>query len=115
MTITHNTDTIATVALSANVLGGADAVGLSNDLHALCDKGVKTVVMDMSAVQIMNSSGLGMLVAALSTMRKFGGTVKFAAVPDKVMALLTMTHLHSVFELYPTTDDAIASSRASSK
>lgn len=95
-----------TLVLKEQVLGGTEAMAFSAQLRELADKGVRCVIIDMSHVQIMNSSGLGMLVSGLSTMRKFGGVIKFAAVPDKVRQLLKMTHLDSVFESYETPDEA---------
>ncbi|MFN8368372.1 MAG: STAS domain-containing protein [Candidatus Kapaibacterium sp.] len=109
MMVSHQNAKAASIQLGTNVLGGADAVEFSTLVRELGEKGVTTLVIDMSNVQIMNSSGLGMLVASLSTMRKFGGTVKFAAVPEKVQTLLTMTHLNSVFQMYPTTQEALDS------
>lgn len=105
----HHSPSTTSLSLYPNVLGGADAVEFSTLVHELGEKGVTNLIVDMSAVQVMNSSGLGMLVASLSTMRKFGGIVKFVAVPDKVNALLKMTHLDTVFEIYPTTQDALHS------
>lgn len=110
MTITPHNETAVVVALNNNVLGGAEAVEFSSTVHSLCDKGVRLVVIDLAAVQIMNSSGLGMLVGALTTVRKFGGTIRFANVPDKVQTLLTMTHLDSVFAVYSSTTEALAAS-----
>ncbi|MES2765827.1 MAG: STAS domain-containing protein [Bacteroidota bacterium] len=95
-----------TIVLKEQVLGGTEAMAFSAQLRELADKGVRCVIIDMSRVDIMNSSGLGMLVSGLSTMRKFGGVIKFASVPEKVQHLLKMTHLDSVFESYPTSDEA---------
>lgn len=95
-----------TIALKEQVLGGTEAMAFSAQLREFADRGVRCVIIDMSRVEIMNSSGLGMLVSGLSTMRKFGGVIKFAAVPEKVRQLLKMTHLDSVFESYATPEEA---------
>jgi anti-anti-sigma factor len=58
----------------------------------------------------MNSSGLGMLVGALATVRKHNARLFLACVPDHVMSLLTMTQLISVFDLQPTVDEALQAS-----
>jgi len=109
ITATHHNATMASVTLGANVLGGADAVEFSGVVRELGENGVAKLVIDMSAVQVMNSSGLGMLVASLSTMRKYGGTVLFSDVPQNVQALLKMTHLDSVFKMYSTIQEALDS------
>ena len=85
------------IRLSARVLGGSDAVNFAERIRTLLADGVQKVVVDLSAVEIMNSSGLGMLVAGHSTMKRAGGTLAFYHVPDSVQNLLRMTHLDSVF------------------
>ncbi|MBL7997909.1 MAG: STAS domain-containing protein [Candidatus Kapabacteria bacterium] len=107
MTITQHTADTVSVALAENVLGGADAAEFSKHIQSLAEQGVRRVLVDMSAVRVMNSSGLGMLVAAHSTLRKFGGAVDFAAVPEKVTSLLAMTHLNTVFKSYASVDEAL--------
>ena len=94
----------SSISLPTNVLGGVEAVEFSNKVRTAAESGVKKLVVDMSNVEVMNSSGLGMLVAALSTMRKFGGAITFVSVPDKVMTLLKMTHLDSVFDISSSTN-----------
>ncbi|HYF01740.1 MAG TPA: STAS domain-containing protein [Patescibacteria group bacterium] len=98
-----------TIILKEQVLGGTEAMAFTSQLREIADKGIRCVIIDMSRVEIMNSSGLGMLVSGLSTMRKFGGMIKFASVPQKVQHLLKMTHLDTVFETYATPEEAAAS------
>ncbi len=67
------------------------------------------MLLDLSGVQTMNSSGLSMLIAALTTMRNAGGDLKLAAASKKIESLLVITKLSTVFELHPTVKKAIAS------
>ncbi len=85
------------ITLPAKVLGGSDAVNFSEHIRELVSKGTSKVTVDLSAVELMNSSGLGMLVAGHSTMKRAGGTLAFTHVPENVKGLLRMTHLDSVF------------------
>ena len=71
--------------------------------------GATLLVLDLSNVAVMNSSGLGMLVSARSTTTALAIELCIAAVPANVMDLLIMTQLSSVFELHPTVDAAVAS------
>jgi anti-sigma B factor antagonist len=59
----------------------------------------------------MNSSGLGALMAALTTLRNAGGDLKLANVTKKIESLLLITKLITVFETYETADRAVASFR----
>lgn len=92
-----------------NVMGGPDAVNLNEQLHELIEKGKKNVVVELGKVKFMNSSGLGMLIGALTTMRKAGGDLHIANAADKIESLLIVTKLITVFKHYKSLDEAIAS------
>ena len=97
------------ISLDGNVMGGPDAVELNEQLHKLAAKKKKKVVLDLSGVQSMNSSGLGMLIGALTAMKNAGGDLKIAAASDKIENLLVITKLTTVFELFPTVKKAVGS------
>lgn len=92
-----------------NVMGGPDAVKLNEELHKLIDDGKKNIVADLSKVKFMNSSGLGMLIGALTTMRNAGGDLRIAKATEKIESLLIITKLITVFQHYKSVDDAVNS------
>ena len=106
---TKDVEGITIIQLEGNVLGGPDATALNDALHKLAEKKKKKVVVDLSSVLSMNSSGLSMLIAALTTMRNAGGNLKLAEASKKIESLLVITKLSTVFELHPTVQKAIAS------
>jgi anti-sigma B factor antagonist len=106
---TKETGGVTVIGLDGNVLGGPDATALNDVLHKLIEKKKKKVLVDLSAVQSMNSSGLSMLIGALQTMRNSGGELKIAAASKKIESLLVITKLSTVFELFPTVKQAIDS------
>ena len=57
------------ITLKGNVMGGPDGSKLHDTLHELKEGGKTNVVVDLSKVKFMNSSGLGMLISAMTTMR----------------------------------------------
>jgi anti-sigma B factor antagonist len=106
---TRDIGTVAVVTLDGTMLGGPDAAEINNTLHTLIDAKKKKVVIDLGAVTLMNSSGLGILIGGITTMRNAGGEMKLAAVSPKVMNLLTITKLISVFEVFDTVKKAVDS------
>ncbi len=98
------------IAFAEEVLGGSEALELSALVREACAEPSARIVLDLSAVRRMNSSGLGMLVGALATVRTHNAKLFLAAVPDNVTSLLTMTQLISVFDLQPTVDEALQAS-----
>ena len=97
----------AVIALKDNVLGGSDALSFTNCLDEINNKGMKCIIIDCSGVKLINSSGLGMLIGGHSFMKKLGGFLVLAAVPQKVLTLLEMTHLNNVFTIFPSIEDAL--------
>lgn len=100
-------ENIAIVQVENHVVGGNDAMEFSALLRSLVETGVNRFIVDLGNVELMNSTGLGMLVSGMSTVKKHGGAMIFIAVPPKVNALLTMTHLNSVFDCRVTLEDAL--------
>ncbi|MFP4528415.1 MAG: STAS domain-containing protein [Candidatus Kapaibacterium sp.] len=98
---------VACISLGSDVLGGNDAMNFSSKLHELYDTPAKCLIVDLRNVRLINSSGLGMLVSGLSTLRKQNMAFMLADVPDKVLNLLKMTHLDKVFQIYPNAEEAI--------
>jgi anti-sigma B factor antagonist len=92
-----------------NVMGGPDAVTLNEQLHELIDQNKKNIVVDLGKVKFMNSSGLGMLIGALTTMRNAGGDLRIANATDKIESLLIITKLITVFQHFKSVDEAVAS------
>ena len=100
---------VTVIALDGSVLGGPDATALNDTLHTLTEKHKMNIVVDLSGVQSMNSSGLSMLITALTTVRNAGGHLRLAAASRKIESLLVITKLSTMFELHPTVKKAIAS------
>ena len=91
------------------IMGGPDAGAVKERLHQLIDDGKKKVVVDLGGVSWMNSSGLGILIGGLTTMRNNGGDLKLANTTDKVQNLLMVTKLITIFESFDTVEEAVAS------
>lgn len=100
---------ITVIQLDGNVMGGPDASALNDYLHKLITEDRKNVVIDLKAVSFINSSGLGMLIGGLTTLRHSGGELKLARASKKVEHLLEMTKLLKVFDLHKSVNDAVAS------
>lgn len=91
-------NSVPCIQLPEKVLGGGEAVEFSTLAQKyLNDEQYSKIVVDLSAVNVMNSSGLGMLVAAYTTATKQKKSVEFVNIPDKIMSLLKMTHLDKIF------------------
>jgi anti-sigma B factor antagonist len=97
------------IELKGNVMGGDDTKAFNELLHKLIEEGKKNVIVDLGDVKFMNSSGLGMLIGGLTTMKKSEGQLKLAHVTDKIESLLIITKLITIFEHFKTIDEAVSS------
>ncbi len=100
---------VTVLSLAGKIMGGPDAGRLNEKIHELIEAGVKKVVVDLAQVALMNSSGLGLLISALSTVRHNGGELKLACIAPRVRSLMTITKLIHVFETYDSVEGAVAS------
>lgn len=83
-------------------------VGFKATMHDISDSGAGHIVLDMSRVNFMDSSGLGALIAVLKRVspdKKF----EISGLTAPVKRVFDLTRMDHVFKIYKTTDDAIAS------
>ena len=75
----------------------------------LIQDGAVDVVVDMSGVNWMNSSGLGMLMAGMTTLRGSGGDLRLAGVSDRVRRPIEVTKLDRVLKIFGSVEEAVNS------
>jgi anti-sigma B factor antagonist len=72
------------------------------------------LIVDMTRVTFVDSSGLGVLIGARRRATERGGSVRLVHPPDLVRRLLITTQLQQTFAVFETLDEAVAALRASS-
>lgn len=95
------------ITLKGNIIGGPHAETFRDELHKLIDQGKTNVVVDLGKVKFMNSSGLGILIGALTTMRNAGGNLVICEADKKIENLLMVTQLVKVFDHYRSLEKAV--------
>jgi anti-sigma B factor antagonist len=101
--------TIAVISLKGNLIGEPDTDNLRDKIYSLLQEGFSKVVVDMKGVRWISSSGLGTLIAALTSVRNKSGDLRLANITEKVESLFAITQLVKVFKTYETVDRAVAS------
>jgi anti-sigma B factor antagonist len=97
------------IEIKGNVMGGPEAQEFSDSLKKLLQEGKKNIVVDLAEVKFMNSSGLGMMISGLTTVKNGGGQLKLANVTEKIHSLLMITKLITIFETFDSLEDAVKS------
>jgi anti-sigma B factor antagonist len=78
----------------------ADAADYRHAIRDLVDQGHTQLVMDMGRVDFVDSSGLSVLVSAIKAAREADGDVVLANLTPQVQALVELTRLHHLFEIF---------------
>ena len=95
--------------LDGRITVGAEAGGLRDKIAELDAAGTRNIVLNLSKVDYIDSTGLGALVMAATSMRKHGGNVKLVNLNRRNIELLVMTKLATIFESFTDEQDAVNS------
>ncbi|TFH02951.1 MAG: anti-sigma factor antagonist [Calditrichales bacterium] len=99
------------IALSGKIMGGPEAAEINDKINQLIDERSLKVVIDLLNVEWMNSSGLGILISAVTLLKKNGGGLRLINVSDRIQNLLKITKLSGVFETCTSLEEAVGSLR----
>jgi len=114
LTITSGeVDGLTVVWLHGRIVLGEETGSLRETVKDLIDHGKKKLILNMNNVTMIDSAGLGALVAAYSSTRSGGASLRLCHLGAKFNELLQITKLFTLFEVYNTQADAIDSFRSS--
>jgi anti-sigma B factor antagonist len=99
---------VTIVDVSGRIVAADDPGRLKDKVTSLVFQGEKNIVLNLGAVNYVDSSGLGALVACHGTAVRGGGNVKLANVTKRIEDLLIMTRLLTVFDAHDSEEAAIA-------
>lgn len=92
--------------------GRLDASGardLKKKVGAMAKEKSVQFIMDMGAIDFIDSSGLGSIVASLRSVNKMGGDIKISSLQDPVRSIFELTRLHRIFEIF---DDSLTAAES---
>ena len=108
---TRQVDGVTIVDLSGRITLGEGSVILRDTVRELIGKGNKKILLNLGDVNYIDSSGIGELVSAFTTVRNQGGELKLLNLTKKVHDLLQITKLYTVFDVRDDEAAAIAAFR----
>ena len=106
---TRQMDGVTVVDLSGRITLGEGSVVLRDTIRDLVGKGNKKILLNLGDVTYIDSSGIGELVSAFTTVRNQGGELKLLNLTKKVHDLLQITKLYTVFDVKDDEAAAISS------
>jgi anti-sigma B factor antagonist len=96
---TRQVDGVTIVDLSGRITLGEGSVVLRDTVRDIISKGNKKILLNLADVNYIDSSGIGELVSAFTTVRNQGGELKLLRLTKKVHDLLQITKLYTVFDV----------------
>lgn len=100
---------VIVLRMNGKLMGGPDADAFQKQIKDLVARGKKQLVVDMSQVSWVNSTGLGILIAGYSTVKNAGGVLKLVGVNKRIDQIFMVTKLHTIFETFDEESQALAS------
>ena len=97
---------VTVIDAAGRITLGDGASTLRDDIRDLSAKGDKKILMNLSEVTYIDSSGIGELVSGFTTVTNHGGQLKLLGLSKRVKDLLQITKLYTVFEVFE--DEAAA-------
>ena len=102
-------DEITILDVEGKILLGEGDVQIKQTIDDLLVQGRKMFLLNLAKVPYIDSAGLGQIIRCFTAIRKAGGTLKLLSPNAKVVDLLTVTKLGTVFDWYGEESSALAS------
>ncbi|MGA2897436.1 MAG: STAS domain-containing protein [Acidobacteriaceae bacterium] len=100
-------DGITILDLSGRITLGEGSIILRDSVHDALDKGSKNILLNLAQISYIDSSGVGELVSAFTSVKNAGGELKLLNLTQKVHDLLQITKLYTVFDIWDNEASAI--------
>ena len=100
---------VTIVDLAGKIALGESNRALHEAIRGLTADGNKSILLNLANVTLIDSSGLGELVASYASVERNGGALKLANLSDRFIELITITKLYTVFDIFDSEADALAS------
>lgn len=105
----RRSEDVVILSLTGRLVPDQEDILFRDRIDDLVDRGVRRIVIDLHDVVLLDSGGIGVLVAKLHTLRARGGDLKLARLTARTARVLTITHLLEVFETFESIEAAISS------
>ena len=100
---------VTVLDMDGKITIGEGSVALRTAIRRLLEEGKKKILLNLARVGYIDSSGIGELVSSYTAIGKENGQLKLLKLTQKLQDLLTITKLLTVFDVYDSEDEALAS------
>ena len=100
---------ISVVEISGQLDLSNDLLAIEDLITKLIEEGARKLVVDLTGLTYIDSAGLGTLVAAHHSVKTQGASLRLCHLGSKFQEVLQITKLLTVFDVYNTEAEAVAS------
>src|SRR5579884_4319119 len=94
-------DGVAVAAVPVEELDASNSAEFKRDMGPVLQSQTK-LVLDLSHLRFVDSSGLGAMLSCLRQLSASGGDLKLAGMSKQIRALFELVRMHRIFDIYPT-------------
>jgi len=98
---------VTVIDCSGDIRLGEGTTLFRNTLREVLKTGARKIVLNLGQVNYLDSTGIGELVGGYTSAHASGASIKMAQLPQKVYALLQITRLITIFEIYDSEEEAL--------
>lgn len=80
---------------------------LGEAVRSVLEAGSRRIILNLSKVSYLDSSGVGELVGCYTSIKNKGGELRICGMNSRIFNLITMTSLHSVFDVKETEEESL--------
>lgn len=106
---TRQVGDVTVIDVAGRITLGEGASSLRETIRGLVSQGQKKILLNLGEVSYIDSSGIGELVSAFTTVTNQGGKLKLLGLTKRVKDLLQITKLYTVFEVFDDEAEAVRS------
>lgn len=102
-------ENVVIVDLKGKLVWGRERLVLKETISQLLEKERKDILLNLSEVKYMDSSGIGELVSSYRAVKQAGGRLKIVHLSNRIYTTLTIMRLLPIFEVFSDERDAVKS------
>lgn len=104
--VVDKVEDVAVVEIPVEELDASNTGEWKQDIAPVLEAN-KKLVIDLSRLHFVDSSGLGALLSCLRQIRAAGGDLKLSGMQKQVRAVFELVRMHRIFDIYATREEAV--------
>jgi len=101
-------DGVTVLGVKGSLIGGPETFAVHDRVKQLLSGKTTRMVIDLSDVGAINSTGLGMLMGCYTSVKNAGADIKLAGIGEKVKNIFVITKLITIFDVFESVQEAVA-------